>query len=1001
MSSSDLIEPEPPSEPASEPSEEPGTNEADSIDAPAAEAEAEARKRAGLLRLKAAVVLPLLFGAAALAYYFLIDGIIADQLTMQARSYAGEGGIAEVDHVSFSIFGPSLTVRELSAWQDIEGREPREIIYVREANLDIEFWPLLERRVVINDISASEVRYQQPWSPETEEESDVPTDTNQPELNDYLQQVKDILESEEVQDLRDLLEELREQVEEEDEEVEGEPGDEPAGEAPAQRTPEGELEPAKRAWYVEEALASREAQPRVIVKHASLDELNITFGREDKNRFAHKVTQLELTAESVSSDPVAYRQAMRFTAAGNLDGKESRRAEIGLTLRFDPDELVSIEQVDGDVGLKSVDISSLVDTDIFGDTLRDARLSVVHYAPSHTDFSGRTQLSMSGSIQPPGFTSPAKASFGIWFGGYQSDNTAAAFMPSGVSIQIEDFPLEPVLNLAGGSPIPLANKNATISFGTVDGNGTYGTPESALSWHDGIKVHLRMQVKGLSFADPEGDLAGLPGTFLVRGLNRVVDGMGGLDVIVGFEGSKNNIALDLEKPGLRAFVDAVVNALTLTAPEIESMIDLPFTVSSSASFGLASMNADGSVRDPKLSLDGEARHDLNDLRVGFNLRDVTIAPKPGESTIAGLPADDFCSTFNNFMQSLGPEGLSIRTRVMNTEGTFSPALESPGLRGIVDAMANTLRYTGAQVNSKFDLPFMIAPNTQIQVESVGTDGEPRTFSSPGADSHDLSNLRLRLRAANFVVSPKAGQANILGIPAKQFCTSFNTFVQAQGQKGVAIDWRILNDAGTFAPQMKQPGTRGLLDGVVNTLTYNGKQLNSTFDLPFKLDDNASIEPRSIEPDGRKRTLTGPDSSSNSLDGMTVAVVLKNGMAEAKPGTKTILGVPADYFTFAWNKLQAGYGPNGMPMRIRLFDGNGVFAPALTYPDEQALLKQVGNAVGINDFLKSYTDLPKRFEKEWPAFQKEGLKVAKDIAEGKWKPPKVPKDLPDVPKLPWD
>ncbi|MBZ0137812.1 MAG: hypothetical protein K8I27_15715 [Planctomycetes bacterium] len=1102
-------------------------------DEPQPETESEKRKRAGLLRLKAVCILPVLFGGAALAYFFMIDGIIADQLTMQARNVAGEGGNSEVGYVSFSIFGPKLTIRELHAWQDVEGRERREVIYLREANLDIEFWPLLEKRFVINDISASEIRYQQPWSPEPEPEpADVPTDTSQPELNDYLKQLKDILESEEIDDLRDWIEKLREYSKEEGATGSGEETvEEPAKAEPSQRTPDGELEPANRAWYVEKALSSVTAQPTVLVKHASLDELSITFGREDKNRFAHKVTQLELKAESISSDPVAYGQPMKFIAAGNLDGKESRRAEIGLTLRFSPDELISIEQVDGSAGLKSIDIGSLVDADVFGGTLLDAKLSVVHYASTHGEFSGRTQLRMSGSIQPPGFAKPAKASFGIWFGGFKTESAVGTFLPSGVSIQIEDFPLEPVLALAGGSPIPLANNQTTISFGTVDSNGRYGTPESALSWHDGIKVHLRMQVKGLSFADPGGDLAGLPGTFLVRGLNKVIDGMGGLDVVVGFEGSKDRIALDLEKPGLRAFVDAVVNALTLTAPEMKSLIDLPFELSSNATFGLASMNADGSVRDPKLSLDGEARHDLNDLRVGFNLRDVSIVPKPGQDTIIGLPAEDFCRAFNAFMASTGPDGLAIRTRIMNAEGNFSPALESPGTRGLVDAMAsvlsytgaqmnanfglpmtvspgaiiqcesvgedgllrtlsspgantddfsnfririrasnftvspkpgestivglpatdfceafngfiaaqgpkglaldwgifngagtfaptllspgtrglvdamaNTLKYTGNQLNARFDLPFTVAPSTQILLESVDENGNARTFESPGADGHDLSNLRLRLRAANFTVTPKAGNANILGIPAIQFCTSFNTFVQAQGAKGVALDLRILNNTGSFAPELKQPGTRGLVDGIANTLKYNGAQLNSTFDLPFKFADDASVEPRSIEPDGRTRTLTTPGSDSDSLAGMTVAVVLKNGMVEALPGTKTIMGVPAEYFTFAWNKLQASYGPNGMGMRVRLFNDKAEFAPALTYPDDKALLKQLGNVVGIDDFLKQYTDLPSRFKDEWPAFLKGGLKVARDIAEGKWKPPEQPKELPEdfpkIPKLPW-
>jgi hypothetical protein len=315
-------------------------------------------------------------------------------------------------------------------------------------------------------------------------------------------------------------------------------------------------------------------------------------------------------------------------------------------------------------------------------------------------------------------------------------------------------------------------------------------------------------------------------------------------------------------------------------------------------------------------------------------------------------------------------------------------------------MAGLLKYTGAQINSRFNLPVTIAPQTVIQCESVDTQGKVRTLASPGADSHSLDNLRLRLRAANFTVTPKAGQSTVLGLPAKEFCTAFNTFVQAQGANGVALDFLLLDAKGVFSPALKQPGTRGLLDGIVTTLRYSGSQLNSNFDLPFKLDDTATITPSSIEADGKVRTLTGPGSDSNDLKGMTIAVVLENGWAAKKDGVSTVMGIPADYFTFAWNKLQASYGPNGMAMRLRLFNDKGEYAPALTAPTEQDLIKQLGTMVGIGDFKKDFAKLAEKFVEEFPAFQKDGLKVAKDIAEGKFKPPKAETPKIDPPKFPW-
>ena len=294
MSSSDQTEPTPAEEPVET----------------VPEAEAEKRKRAGLLRLKAAVILPLLFAGAALVYFLMIDGIIADQLVAQARAHAGQNADAQVGNVRFSIFGPDLKVEDYQIWQTLPDGTRHEVLFLREANLDIEFWPLLERRLVVNDVSATEIRVQEPWSPPEEDqpgESDVPTDTNQPKLNDYLKQIKDILNSEELKDLQDWIEKLQEYTKEKQE---------PIPEEAPETTEETEpvLGPAERAWYVREALAREEATPRVVVKNASLAELAFAWADETGATFAHRVTDLQLSAQSVSSDPIAYKLPMEFIA---------------------------------------------------------------------------------------------------------------------------------------------------------------------------------------------------------------------------------------------------------------------------------------------------------------------------------------------------------------------------------------------------------------------------------------------------------------------------------------------------------------------------------------------------------------------------------------------------------------------------------------------------------------------------------------------------------------
>lgn len=1226
-----------------------------------------APKKPGVLRLKAAVALPLLFGAAALAYWLFVDGMVRDQLVAQSISYAGKGGNAEVENVTFSIFGPQLKVSKLRTWQNLEGGKEHEVIWVKEAVFDVEFWPLLERRVVVNQLTASQVRWRSPIrdEPEPEITGAPPTDTSNPTLNDYLGKAQEVLNSEELRQALDWIEKLEEYTQEN----QAEPGQAPPSNEPAPASnqvveSEPELGAAERAPYVTEALSKEGAKPTFVLRKAGLDELAITWGSAKKERFARKVTDLLLSAEDVSSDPVAYGKPMQFKAEGNLDGEAARRVTLGLAIEFDAQSLIKVEQVNGIAGIKTLSLKGLVDTDLFGETLTDVGISISHFSGTHTEFPRRTRLMLQGGILPKGFDKPGKASFSLWFGGYAGGKTWTAFVPSGIGVQVENFPLQGVLKLAGGSPLPLEDGPATISFGTCDAAGNFGTPDAAMTWHDGFKVRLRLNVQGLRLKETGDALGGAPGALVAKGLNRVLEGMGGLDVIVGFEGSKDRIALGLERPGLRAFFDAIVNALEVSASDLEGFVELPFAVDGDAKVGLASVNADGSKRDPKLNLSGETRHDLNDLRVSFNLKGVNLKPRAGQSTILGLPAEDFCRAFNAFLGQEG--GLALRTRIFDAQGAFSPALESPGIRGLVDAMAGVLNFSGAQINTQFKLPLTIEPEAVIKCASVNADGTvrglaspgadsdslkdlrlvlktenlrvspkpgestiwglpaadfcsafnefanspdgkglaftfglfdnnatfapallspgarglvdslagflrysgqalntqfnlpvnvnqdavvrlasvdgdgsvrgwnspgaeamslsglrislrsenlvvspkpgqtsvwglpaadfctafnafaatddgkglaftfgmfddkavfapslispgarglvdalagvmsysgtqinqqfslpvmlpadakfklssvddkgvARTLASPGADSMSLAGLRLRLHGANFKVSPKPGQKDVLGLPPQEFCNAFNTFLESQGSAGLALDFGVLDDKGTFSPTLKSPGARGLMDGVIGSLKYSGKQLNSLFNLPFELVDVASAEFQSVDGTGKPRNAASPGADSSDLKDFRVFLLLKNGFAAKKKGVDTVLGIPADYFTFAWNKLNAGLQPTGLPLTLRLFDAKGTFAPAIEKPDDKQMVAMLGQSVGIADFAKNFAQTAGKFG-EFDDFQKRGIEAAKDMQSGKIKLPgtgeKKPDDkpeekpkVPEVPKikLPW-
>ena len=1105
-----------------------------------------APKKVRLLRLNAIMALPILILPALLAYYFMIDGVVREQVLAQSVSLAGYNGNAEVESVSFTIFGPKLRISELRAFQDIDGKR-HEVLYVGEAHFDVEFWPLLERRLVVNELTASRIKYESPLPPPpppagtgagggTTAPEESPPETANDYVNDYLKKVDEFLKSDEYRQGKEWLEKLRHYM------------DERAAEEEAARL-RGEvpMEPglAGRAPYVLAEMRKRGDPPSVIVKNAGIRELEFVLGSAGNKQLGSKLSNVELTAQSVTSDPVSYRLPMEFKAGGDLDGDKNRRVELGLVVRFDPVDLVKLEQVKGAFTIARLPLEGLVDTSSFGEVLDSAELSLVHYASEHAGMGGRTRLLVSGAITPPGFSLPGKPSkltVSLWFGGFPQEQKFGAFLPSGLGISVENMALDRLLEKAGGFPLPLT-KGATFSFGTCDERGLFDTPQAAVTWHNGFRLFLRLNFQNLRFDESaaKGKQAlGLPADLLAKGLNRVLDGMSKdgrqFELIAGFSGKAKEFRFGIERPGLRTFVDACINALYLTGDDIKGLVELPFEVTKDGTIGLSSVDKTGARRAPVFDVDQANTEGLSDLRVSLSLAGLTIAPKAGQQSIAGLPADEFCSAFNTFMANQGDGGVRFRCRVFNDRGTLSPALESPGLRGLVDALVSVFSYSGLQLNQKynlpftlpddlkaqlrsvnadgsmrsfssngadsdsladlrismnvdnarispktgegkifglpardfcdafnrfsaaqsgslkltlrafdaktsfspalespgtrglvdavigafsysgrelnerFSLPFLVNESTTAKLESVGADGSVRTISSPGSEGSDLSDLRVALNLLNAQISPKPGQDKILGLPAKEFCAGFNQYSEKRKNEPLRLTLRVFDGQNSFSPALESPGTRGLLDAVINTLTFSGKQINETFDLPFTVHELSSLRSMSVTADGKPRDEKSPGNEASDLKNLHVMAFVTNLYAVKKPGQDKILGIPADYFLFAWNAFVSSFPPTGFPLTFRVFDDAGKFEPSLAGPSTQVLLTMLGNSVGISAFEKNFGQIDAKFKNAFEAFKKgdmskvgdigKAVKDGKDIEIPKEIPKEVPKELPKLPKLPW-
>ncbi|MCC6574549.1 MAG: hypothetical protein IT462_12260 [Planctomycetes bacterium] len=632
-------------------------------------------KRVGFLRLKAVIGLPLVIGIALLVYNFTIDGAVKDFLVAQGAGMAGYAGKASVDEVKFSIFGPKLYVKNLHIYQAPPGGPEHTVLRAGEANLDLELLPLLERRLVVREIRATKIEFQRPLAAsETGAPPPPPPQTENKDANDYIKQVEGFFKSDEFAEIRKWLEKIR-ASQQQAPVGQGDVNVKPAPQQPTLLDPG----PAGRAAYVTRALADDKAPPAVVVMRAALEQLDFNFGKPGDKTLASSITDVKLEAKELSSDPVSYGRPITMSAGGNLGGDAGKRLDLDLVVRFDPKQLIKIEQVRGNASYAQVPLAGIVDTSIFGDYLRDLRMSVSYYAPEHAELAGRACISLSGNLTPPGSldTQGSRLAVNIWLGGYKGTDAAAALMPSGIGFSVERVPLDGLLRQAGGSPAAV-EPGATISFGTCDANGRTGTPEAAFTWHDGMNCRLRLSIDKLAIKPKAGNdkILGISSKDFCSAFNTFMTAQGkDATFQLSLFDAKGRFAPALEKPGTRGLIDGIVAVLAYTGAEANKAFDLPFTLSDKAVIKCASINADGSVRT--MFGPDSMRGDLGDLRIRLLVKDIYAAKKAGRNEVMGIPAEHFTFAWNAMVATFPAEGFPFVLRLFNDKGVFEPTVVSP------------------------------------------------------------------------------------------------------------------------------------------------------------------------------------------------------------------------------------------------------------------------------------------------------------------------------------
>ncbi|NUQ35839.1 MAG: hypothetical protein HUU29_12975, partial [Planctomycetaceae bacterium] len=623
----------------------------------------------GFVRWKAILLLPLPIALFAGLYVIFGDTLAQSAMDAALSASLGEHTRIKDYQVSFSVFGPKLTVENLECFHPdkklSKGKTAEEvkalpdedwnpIFAFKRLNADVDFLALLAGRVWINDFEFSGLRvYPRNFSkvkePDEPEEQKTPT-TPIESVTELLQQVEDIRNNEWIRQAMELVEGDEEQESEE--------------ERLARELRESV--PPSPTYIMDEL--SKLGQPAFLSKKGSINDLELNFHRKHfkptgNERSMHSLTQTSLTVENVSSSPKEWGRFITATGFGLVNGKEGERIDLSFAINYSDAPEDALKPTYGSIASDTLKFAKL-----FGESLTKVKAGFYSYTADHPTAKGASVVRLGGQLANLG----SRAELSLWLDGDGKQGTKAA-----LGLKVDDLPVDKVLGQLGDLPFDFEpGMKASLMSCNADGRTIGDAPDNPSTClrltGDQLEMHLMLNLTGVRLKPIKGKkILGIPSERFVPAFNEGIatlqDDKGRVPLQVGFSGGASNLSFGLERPGTRGLVLLVIGAMELGVADVAGRTDIGGIVFED------NMVLD-LVAPPDVDTAERDRHDLKDIGCRAILKNAMLDPKKQPKKIAGMDSQYFVFAWNKFMGK--SEGVPIAdVTLFDSKENFSPSMK--------------------------------------------------------------------------------------------------------------------------------------------------------------------------------------------------------------------------------------------------------------------------------------------------------------------------------------
>jgi|GEM_PF-6581915 len=935
----------------------------------------ELDKKRGPIRWKAAAAIPFVFVSFVLIGWILGDSMAEEAIRSAMIEGFGPSTHVEMDDVSFSIFGPKLSVENLRVYQptkslyfnaedpdfdllaeQMEGLSEdyahddwSEILAMGTLNVDVDFWPLLSghfygnldlRDALVQPDNINPMDAPKPGTPPsaggsggaggaagaggtgtgTGAAEEAPEDSEVDSLNEIMDEFEKWRNDPWVQRGIEYAKDWRESR---DEEGESE------AEIRERNLKARSMLPASPA-YIMEAMAGN-MRPNFLLREIKAGQMDVKFGRSThKHKLGESKDEGVLTVRNVSSDPVLWGEFI--SAEGKLGS--ALTAEVNYSKKAEDQ---------GKPSKIHVALSDGLLDGVFGKGLTEARAGLLLFEEPRQLSGGMTStdvFNLSGNVSGGSFDAslwiPRRGGFGA------------------LGFAMRDVPLDEIAKGLGDLPFGFTpGMTGTITTCTPDGKGVYSADDPSSCFvvgKDGVSVTLSLKFSGGGLTPKAGQsVLGIPGEDFCEFFNAWLLRQGEAEFRFQLDTNADGSPFKLLYPGDRWLVDSLIDSASITGAKLSQWGGSSIKFAADGNVALRSVDLASKNR---LSDSGEPLSDDNADRMSDSLGSLRA-----RAVMKELRVEEF---FGSPVNTTLPEA-RVYVKFFEADGAFAPEVDG-GMRGLADAVLTSMDASSETLSGWMNFGMSFAKGGEVDLTSIDLMGQPRTWDSDGAERNDMNNMRASADLKGLVVT------NFFGV-------STNTTLP-----DMLIGLRVLDEKGKFSPSLESGSRRPIVLALASNLEWKLSDLtgkNELLGLKFNDDMRVGLIPLEEE-----KTPGVPAASGPGLANLTFNVVLKNADVDASKQKNALL---ANRWNTYMEKCEGK-----IPARVIMFDQKESFSPKFEV-DEDRLISDMGDMLELSpkDLADMLPDWAKRngldkllTEGNLPGSTEEARKQAEELAAKK-------------------